>query len=125
MAARQIAQPQISNSHPHQPLHFVSDRIQHSANLPIKSLSQDNAQSRLSNWMKPRDLGALTIQKNPAQKLLRVRAVPLSIQGDFVFLLELESWMSQSLREIAVVRQQEQSLALRVEPADIEKARKF
>src|SRR5437867_369890 len=64
---------------PHQQLHVVSDRIQHSANLPIKSLSQDNAQSRLSNWMKPRDLGALTIQKNAAQKLWRVGAVPLSI----------------------------------------------
>src|SRR5689334_23257653 len=33
--------------------------------------------------------------------------------------------MSESLREIAVVRQQQQSFTLRVEPADVEEPRKF
>jgi|ERR1051326_2953086 hypothetical protein len=75
--------------------------------------------------MKSRDLRALTIQKNSAQKLLRVLGIPLSIQRDFVFLLDLETRMRQSLREIAVVREQEQTFTLRVETANVEEPRKF
>src|ERR1043166_7289089 len=75
--------------------------------------------------MKSRDLRALTIQKNSAQQFLRVLGIPLSIQRDFVFLLDLESRMSQSLREIAVVREQEKSFALRVETANVEESRKL
>jgi len=54
--------------------------------------------------MDPRHLSALTIQENAAQKFLRMHAFPLSIQRDFVFLLDLETWMSDPLREVAVIR---------------------
>jgi ppGpp synthetase/RelA/SpoT-type nucleotidyltranferase len=43
MGARQIAQAQISNSYAHESVHFVTDRVKHSANLLIDSLSQHNA----------------------------------------------------------------------------------
>lgn len=54
--------------------------------------------------MQPRNLGALTIQKNSAQKFLCERALPLSIQRDFIFLLDLKTRMRQLLREVAVIR---------------------
>jgi hypothetical protein len=72
--------------------------------LLINSLTQHNAQSGRPDCMDPRHLSALTIQENSAQKFLCERAVPLSIQRDFVFLLDLEAWMSQPLREITVIR---------------------
>jgi ppGpp synthetase/RelA/SpoT-type nucleotidyltranferase len=39
MSARQIAQPEISNPHPHQPFHFVTDRVKHAPDLLINSLT--------------------------------------------------------------------------------------
>ena len=79
MSARQIAQAQISNSHPHEPFHFVTDRIKHAPDLLINSLAQDNANSRRTDGMKPRNLRALTIEKDSAHKFLRMRTVPWSI----------------------------------------------
>jgi ppGpp synthetase/RelA/SpoT-type nucleotidyltranferase len=70
LAARQIAQPEISNSHSHEPFHFVTDRIKHPPNLLINSLPKDHAQSRRSFAMNLRHLRALTIQENSAQKFL-------------------------------------------------------
>src|SRR5207244_821332 len=75
--------------------------------------------------MDSRHLSALTAQKNSVQKFLCKRAVPLSIQRDFVFFFELEARMSEFLREIAVVRQDQQSFTLSIESANIEKPGKF
>lgn len=75
--------------------------------------------------MEPRNLRALTIEKNSAQKFLRERAVPLSIQRDLVLFIDFKPWVSELLREITVVRQKEQSLTLGIEPANIEKAGKL
>jgi hypothetical protein len=79
MSARQIAQPEISNPHPHQPFHFVTDRIKHAPDLLIDSLAQNNAHSRRTDGLESRNLRALTIEKNSAQKFLRMHAVPSSI----------------------------------------------
>jgi hypothetical protein len=79
MSARQIAQAQISYSHPHQPFHFVTDGIKHPPDLLVNSLPQNNAHLRLTGGNEPRNLRALTIEKNPAQQFLRERAVPGSI----------------------------------------------
>jgi len=75
--------------------------------------------------MDPRHLSALTIQENSAQEFLCLRAFPLSIQRDLVLLLDLEARMSQVLREVAVIRYQQQSFTLGIKPADIEQSRKL
>ncbi len=47
-------------------------------------------------------------------------AVPRLVEGYFILLLDLETRMRQALRQVAVVRENEQPFALRVEPPDIE-----
>jgi hypothetical protein len=47
------------------------------------------------------------------------------IQRHFIFLIDLESRVSKSLREFAIVRKQKQTFSLRVETTDVEKAGKF
>ena len=91
----------------------------------IDSLPQDHSQPRRAHRMKPYDLCALAIQKNSAQKFGGVIAVPLPIQRYLVLFFDLESRMSELLGEIAVVRQEQQSLALRVQASNIEKAREL
>jgi hypothetical protein len=54
--------------------------------------------------METRNLCALAIEKNSAQEFLPDRIVPLSIQCDFVFFLDFEAWVSELLRQIAIVR---------------------
>jgi hypothetical protein len=74
-------------------------------------------------------LGELAVQDDvafehdPAQQFRRERWVPWSIERDLVFLLDLVTRMGETLREITVVRQDQQSLALRVEPSHVEQAR--
>jgi len=75
--------------------------------------------------MDPRHLSALTIQENSAQEFLGQRAFPLSIQRHLVFLFDFKARMGELLREIAVVRKQEQSFTLGIETSNIEKARKL
>jgi len=125
LAERQVAETQASYSDTDKLFHFVTNGVKHSPDLLIDPLTKHNPQSRRSDRMQPRDLGALAIQKNSAQKFLCVFAVPLSIQRHLVFLFDLEPWMSEPLCQIAIVCQQEQSFTLCVEPADIEQARKL
>ncbi len=70
--------------------------------------------------MELRDFRAFTIQKNSAQQFWRELRVPLSIQRDFVFLVDRMGRVGQPLREFAIVCQNEQALALRIEPANVE-----
>jgi len=94
MPAWQIAQTQISHSNPDQPFHPVANRFKHPADLSIDSLAQNNSQLRRANRMQSRDLSALAVEKDAAQKFLGVFNPPLSIERNFVFLLDFESWMS-------------------------------
>jgi hypothetical protein len=47
------------------------------------------------------------------------------IQRHFVFFIDLESRVSKSLRELAIVRKQKQTFSLSIETTDVEKAGKF
>src|ERR1700737_879474 len=125
MTARQISEAHRTDARAHNAFHIVADLEKHAANLAIDALSQDGAQSRRREGMQSRDLRSLAVEKNAAQQFRRVRRVPLSIQRDFVFLLDLETRMTEMLREIAVVGENEKSFALRVEAANVKQARKF
>src|SRR5207237_10381935 len=79
MSARQIAQPEISNPRPHQPFHFVTDRIKHAPDLLINSLAQTNEHSGPTDRIALANLGAPTMPDDSAQEFPRVRAVPWPI----------------------------------------------
>lgn len=46
MASRQIAQTQMTNANPDEPLNLESQLVHHAADLPVNSLSQDDSQPR-------------------------------------------------------------------------------
>jgi hypothetical protein len=101
-------------------LHFVTDRVKHSPDLLIQSLVQDNPEPRWPNRMQSRNLRAFPVENDATQQFRRECAIPLSIQRDEVFLLDLKARVREALREIAVVGEQQQPFALSVEPADVE-----
>ena len=125
MSVRQIDKPKISEANTHEMLNAITNSFKHAANLPIYSLVQHNAQTRGRNGVKPRDFCSVAVEKNSAQQFWREGWVPRVIQRHFIFLIDLESRVSKSLREFAVVRKQKQTFGLRVETTDVEKAGKF
>ena len=57
--------------------------------------------------MHVRELGPFAIEKNPAAQFLGQRRIPEFVEGDFVFLLDLEAGMGQLLGEIAIAGEKE------------------
>jgi hypothetical protein len=125
VAARQIAKPHITDSDTHEAFHFVANRLKHAANLAIDSLTQNHAQTDRCERVKPRDYGALAVEKNPAQQFWRKRRIPWSIQSHLVFFLDLVARMREPLSEVTIVCENEETFALRIEPANIEETRKL
>ena len=125
MSTRQIAKPETTHSNPHELFHLVADRIKHSANLLVESLPKNNPHAGRPDRMEPRNLRSSSIEHDAAQQFRRQRAIPLSIQRNFIFLFNLVARMGQLLSKIAAIRQKKQAFALSVEPTDIEKAREL
>ena len=75
--------------------------------------------------MQPGDLCAFATEKNSAQQFLRVLRIPRFVQGHLVFLFNLKTRMSQTLRELAVIGQKEETLTLGIEPTHVEKPGKL
>ncbi len=125
MSVRQIGKSKISESNTDKMFDAITNSFKHAANLPIYSLVQHNAQTRGRNGVKPRDFCSVAVEKNSAQQFWREGWVPRVIQRHFIFLIDLESRVSKSLREFAIVRKQKQTFSLRVETTDVEKAGKF
>jgi len=125
VAARQIAKPHIADPDTHEAFHFVANSVKHAANLAINSLTQDHAQTGWGERVKPRDYGTLAVEKNSAKQFRRERRIPWSIQSHLVFFLDFVARMREPLREITIVCENEETFALRIEPADIEETRKL
>src|ERR1051326_446112 len=53
---------------------------------------------------------------------MRTRSIPPATERDLTFLLDFVARMRQALGEVAVIRKDEETFGLRVEPADIEEA---
>jgi hypothetical protein len=98
MPAGQIAEAKITDSNAEQIFDAVSDGLKHASNLSIYSLSQGDAKTRGRQGAKPRNLCALTIEKNPAFQLRCERRIPRSIQCDLIFFINLEPRMRELLR---------------------------
>jgi len=125
MSMRQIGKSKISESNTDKMFDAITNSFKHAANLPIYSLVQHNPQTRGRNGVKPRDLCSVAVEKNSAQQFWREGWVPRVIQRHFIFFIDLESRVSKSLRELAIVRKQKQTFSLSIETTDVEEAGKF
>src|SRR5215471_11719133 len=100
--------------------YVICDGFEHSANLPIDSLAQDNAQAGGRDRVKSRNFCSLTVEKHSARQFRRERWIPRPIECHLVFLLDFVTRMRKTLREFAIIREEEQTLGLRVQTSDIE-----
>lgn len=105
LPARQIAEAKISHSNAQKMFDPVPDSLEHAPNLPIYSLPQDNAKTRMREGTKARNLRALAVKNNSAQQLWSKRRIPRSIQCDLIFLVDLKTGVGEPLRQFAIVRQ--------------------
>jgi hypothetical protein len=125
MPARQIAEPEISDSNAEKTFDAISDGLEHAPNLPIYSLPQDNVKPRRRQGTKPSNFRALAIKKNSVQQLRSERRVPRPIQRDLILLVDLETGVGETLRQVTVIRQKQQTLSLRIQTSDVEEIGKF
>src|SRR6476659_4362230 len=123
MTAGEIAQAQPANSDASKFLHVVTNLVKHPADLAVDTLPQDHMKTSWFNRLNLVHPGSLAIECHPPQQLWSERRIPRPIERDLVFLLDLVTRMSEALRQIAVVCENQKSLGLGVEPADVEKAR--
>jgi hypothetical protein len=93
MTARQVAKPKISDANANETFHPITNSFEHTANLAIDPLSQDNAQADGRHAVKSRNPRSLTVEKNSAQQFRRKFGVPRAIQCHFVFLFNFVTWM--------------------------------
>src|SRR5215472_18561552 len=114
MPARQIPEPESPNSDPDKTFHVISKRFEHTANLPIDSLSQHHAQTRRRDGVQPRNPCSLTIETDSAHQFWPVRGIPRPIQRDLVFLINFVTWMHKAIRKITLVCKKKQTFRLGV-----------
>src|SRR5260370_23485338 len=112
MAAREIAETQAADSSADEFLHFVTDCIKHSADLAVDSLPQDNSQARRLDQMYGIDSRTLAVKHHALMQFRCERRVPRAIEHHFVFLLDLVTRMGETLRQVAVVCEQEETFRL-------------
>ena len=125
MSTWQVAETQVADSNPNEPFDLVSQLGKHTTNLPVDSLMQDDAHARSPNRLHFLHPGVLSVEHHSGQQFRHERRIPWAIECHFVFLLNFGARMHQPMREIAIVRQDEKSFALRIESTDIEEAREF
>jgi hypothetical protein len=71
MTARQAAKPKISDANANEIFDAITNGFEHTANLAIDSLSQDNAQADGRHGVESRNPCSLTVEKNSAQQFRR------------------------------------------------------
>jgi hypothetical protein len=125
MPAWQIRKPKISDANAKKIFDAVSNGFEHAANLPINSLSKNNAQFRGRDRAELRDPRSLSIEKNSAQQFWRECWVPRSIQCHLIFLVDLITRMGKPLRKFAIICEKKQTFSLRVQTPDVEEPGKF
>jgi len=66
MSARQVAKPKISDADANEIFDAITNGFEHTANLAIYSLSQNNAQADGRHGVESRNPCSLTVEKNSA-----------------------------------------------------------
>lgn len=125
MSSRQVTQTQMTDANPYELFHLVPQLVKHASDLPVDSLAQDNAYVGHPDRLHFLHSGALSVEHHPGHQFRRERRIPRSIECHFVFFFDFVARVRQALRQIAVVREDEKSFCLRVEPANIEQAREL
>ena len=120
MSARQIAQVQMSDAHAHKAFHFVTEGLEHPPNLAIDALAQDHAQMCSADGAQSCNGRAFSVERDAFEQLDLEGRIPRFVENDIVFFFNLVARMSQLLRKVAVVREDEEAFCLRVEAADVE-----
>jgi hypothetical protein len=75
----------------------VSNGLEHTPNLAIYSLSQDDANARRRQGTKPSNFRPVTIKRDSAQQLRGKRRIPRPIQRNLIFLVDLETGVGEAL----------------------------
>jgi hypothetical protein len=88
MPLGQIAQPKISDSDAEKMFDAVANGFKHTTNLPIYSLSKNDAQFRGRDRAELRDSRSLSVEKNSPPQFRRERWVPRPIQRHLIFLVD-------------------------------------
>jgi hypothetical protein len=125
MTPRQVPKPKISDANANEIFDAITHGFEHTSNLAIDSLSQDNAQADGRHGVESRNLCSLTIEKNSAQQFRRKLGVPRAIQCHFVFLLNFVTWMRQALCQISIICEKKQTFGLCVQASNVEQPREF
>ena len=125
MSSRQVAQAQMTDANPNELFNLVSQLVKHTTDLPVDSLTQNHPHARHPDRLHFFHSRALSVEHYPGQQFRRERWIPRAIERHFVFFFDFVARVSQTLREVAVVREDEKSFGLRVEAAYIEEAREL
>ncbi len=125
MSSWQIAQAQMTDTNPNELFDLEPQFVEHAADLPVDSLTQDYPYPRHPDRLHFLHSRPLPVEHHAGQQLRCERRIPGAIERHFVFLLYFVARMRQALREVAVVREDEESFGLRVEPPNIEKTREL
>src|SRR5215467_4790716 len=99
----EVAKPKISDANTDEIFDAITDGFEHAPNLPIESLSQDNAQADGRQGVESHNPCSLTVEKDSAQQFRREFGIPWPIQCYFVFLLDFVARVGKPLCEIAIV----------------------
>jgi len=119
VAAGQVAQFEWANTHADEPLHGMPDSLAHAADLPLAALMKHQPQ--------PTGLGAGLLKQDPVrggQPVFQVDALPQLLQQSLaghsphqgaVLFLVLVPGVSQQVRQLSIVGQKDQPLAVQVQ----------
>ena len=125
MTAREVAKAKIANSRPYQTLHAITHRFEHAPDLSIDSLAQYNSQTRRRARAQMCNARAFAVEQDSTEQFRREGCIPGAIQSYLILLVDLVARMREALGKIAVVCQNQEAFALRIESTDIEQAREF
>jgi hypothetical protein len=90
---RQVSKPKISDANANEIFDAITNGFEHTANLAIDSLSQDNAQADGRHGVESRNPCSVTVEKNSTQQFRRKFGVPRAIQSHLIFFLNFVTWM--------------------------------
>src|SRR3954447_24554290 len=114
MTSWQISQPQLADPQPDQMFHSVAQRFEHAPNLAVDALSQHQPKPRRREGPKTGYSGTFAVEHDAAEQLVSKGGVPRLVQSDLIFLVHLESRMSDSLRQVAFICQHQQTFGLSI-----------
>ena len=126
LSPRSGLQPAVrdrADAHAHQPAHRMADRVAHPAHLAVASFVDRDAQQVRRRQRDLRRRGDAVLERDALAEHAHRRGRGSSRDLGQVLLLDPERRMGEPMREVAVVREEQQPLGVGVEPTDREHPR--